>query len=465
MNSFYEDEATIEYSVNDIKRFDYIYEYSNVTRIEDLKKFTDFNYEVIKLSDAKNLVNKKKHKLKKQENEELEGILNFELSNIPNIICLLCSRIYNDIDGKVIILRYFLNIMKYDDYMFKCHKSCFNKENYIHIKNFKRNYGLVSKKHIKANLLFLIGRNFIKENYSTFIDFEESITSYKYKNTNKEEENNNDILKINNNNLNNLNLDNNNLIKLKEMEIEINFVEKIDANYFKYLDKDLQVDPKEFFSKEEIVKCNIVFVEDNIEKYVFGKNYKKYQFFNIFICYDCSFIDKYGNPGWRIFKKRYAFKRHADAHFGMIKNNSILSISFPDEYVIVNTTKYNSTNFAVKNESIELFNKEKEKPNNNIVNKYGNKIKIKPGSNIIKIIGWNSLSVTSSHNSFLLNNFLENNKPDFLLLNEVGFVNNDFKEKLHEDYNIISPSRAIGIIYKRIFKLKKILTNLSMIMY
>ena len=90
LNSFYETNATIEFRVKDNKKFQYILDYSKSIKTEDLKKYDDFKYEIVKLSQSKNIVNKNQQNLKKQENEELEEILNFELSNIPNIVCILC---------------------------------------------------------------------------------------------------------------------------------------------------------------------------------------------------------------------------------------------------------------------------------------------------------------------------------------------------------------------------------------
>ena len=82
------------------------------------------------------MVNKNQQNLKKQENEELEEILNFELSNIPNIVCILCSREYKYNNKEFLILRYFLNISKYNRHIRTTHSETSNKDNYIHIKNF-----------------------------------------------------------------------------------------------------------------------------------------------------------------------------------------------------------------------------------------------------------------------------------------------------------------------------------------
>ena len=56
--------------------------------------------------------------------------------------------------------------------------------------------------------------------------------------------------------------------------------------------------------------------------------------------------------------------------------------------------------------------------------------------NNISIIGWNACSIYTPSNQFIINNYLDKHKPDFVLLNELGIKGN-YKYILHEDYNLI----------------------------
>ena len=262
LNSLYESNATIEFSVKDNKKFQYILDYSKSIKTEDLKKYDDFKYEIIKLSESKNIVNKNQQNLKKQENEELEEILNFELSNIPNIVCILCSREYKYNNKEFLILRYFLNISKYNRHIRTTHSETSNKDNYIHIKNFKRNFGLVAKQNGNRDILFLIKKEFINNNGDIFKEFDDEVQD--------KNENYNELIKEkkDKNNMQKFNI-------INEIEIDDNFIENIVPNYIKYLDNDLKIEAKEFFNDYEIRKYEIDFNNNDINKYEFSKYLKK----------------------------------------------------------------------------------------------------------------------------------------------------------------------------------------------
>ena len=93
-------------------------------------------------------------------------------------------------------------------------------------------------------------------------------------------------------------------------------------------------------------------------------------------------------------------------------------------------------------------NKEK-----NSISEYGCRKYINNG---ISIIGWNSVSIGTDYNKFLLNKYLHEKKVDFVLLNEVRNVDNK-NIKLHEDYDIIPNGELTAIIYNRKYKIYKIL--------
>ena len=186
---------------------------------------------------------------------------------------------------------------------------------------------------------------------------------------------------------------------INEIEIDDNFIENIVPNYFKYLDNDLKIEAKEFFNDYEIRKYEIDFNNNDINKYKFSKSFKKNQYYTFFSCYECSFVDKYGNPGWRIFVNRRAFINHANAHFDFIKKGCIFMVKFPEEYEYLKLKNNNKITFAVKKETIGIYKKEKEKNNENSKNKYGNNKKCNINNNTYKIIGWNAVSIASSHNN------------------------------------------------------------------
>ncbi len=134
---------------------------------------------------------------------------------------------------------------------------------------------------------------------------------------------------------------------------------------------------------------------------------------------------------------------------------------FPEEYEIISTRNNNNITFAIKKETIDIFKKENVENKDIIKNKYGHNIKYENNNNNYKILGWNAVSIASSHNNFLLNNYLDIHKPDFILINEVGATKDKFMNGLNEEYNIIAPNRETGIIFRRKFKLRKILSNLT----
>ena len=69
------------------------------------------------------------------------------------------------------------------------------------------------------------------------------------------------------------------------------------------------------------------------------------------------------------------------------------------------------------------------------------------------------MSTHVEHNKFLLNQYLEKYKSDFLLLNEPGKRKED-NISLHEEYKLIDNGSFTGLIFNAKYRVHKILTNL-----
>ena len=127
-----------------------------------------------------------------------------------------------------------------------------------------------------------------------------------------------------------------------------------------------------------------------------------------------------------------------------------------DRFTFVKNTFNNKIIYGINNES--LNNLKKEFGINEEIKKYGKKTQ-EEENNQIKIIGWNALSIYSKHNNFLINKYLDEKKPDFLMINELGSSKSNMD--LHEDYKLIENSDYTGLIYSSKYRVQKILLNIS----
>ena len=76
---------------------------------------------------------------------------------------------------------------------------------------------------------------------------------------------------------------------------------------------------------EEIKRLKVIELNNNIEcnKISNLKEYDKFKKGFVFICNDCSFVDKYGNLGIKILIALKTFKSHCRTHNNIILKGSV----------------------------------------------------------------------------------------------------------------------------------------------
>ena len=117
----------------------------------------------------------------------------------------------------------------------------------------------------------------------------------------------------------------------------------------------------------------------------------------------------------------------------------------PPNYVLIYSTRNKTNHFVNKDFFNRILKEVKKEKKQNSYSEYGCR---KFNNNRINIVGWNSVSIGTDYNKFLLNKYLHEKKVVFVLLNEVGNVN-DKTIKLHENYDIIPNRELTAIIYNR----------------
>ena len=222
--------------------------------------------------------------------------------------------------------------------------------------------------------------------------------------------------------------------------------------------------PDDIFSVEVINNSNMFIIKNDVtlEEFKNYNNYNELIKLPYFSCGACNFIDKHGNYNFKLSIGFTSFKKHSRIHVKFIKKGSFIFNSIPKGYTIVKTNKNHKVLYGIANDSIKSNNNDKAKTDfkkyiedNSIEDTYGSK-ELPKG---INIIGWNCVAIGSSHNLFLVNNYLEIHSPDLILLNEVGSYDEN-SIKIHEKYDIIIHSKNIGLIHKRKYKITKICSNL-----
>ena len=164
------------------------------------------------------------------------------------------------------------------------------------------------------------------------------------------------------------------------------------------------------------------------------------------ICYDCSGYSKKDKPMFRIFRSLKYLKIHCRDNIDHRKdlNKCIFNYDLPENYVEIEVKKSQIYYLINKN---DLSNEDKIKVNKEVK---GGKSEIYYDKNIIKIYG-NNIRTLNESNKALINNFIEEEKPDFLLLNECYKGKSSFK--ISEYKTEFSPNQEVGIIYKNCYYL------------
>ena len=164
------------------------------------------------------------------------------------------------------------------------------------------------------------------------------------------------------------------------------------------------------------------------------------------ICYDCSGYSKKDKPMFRIFRSLKYLKIHCRDNIDHRKdlNKCIFNYDLPENYVEIEVKKSQIYYLINKN---DLSNEDKIKVNKELK---GGKSEFYYDKNIIKIYG-NNIRTLNESNKALINNFIEEEKPDFLLLNECYKGKSSFKISGYKTE--FSPNQEVGIIYKNCYYL------------
>ena len=157
-------------------------------------------------------------------------------------------------------------------------------------------------------------------------------------------------------------------------------------------------------------------------------------------------IIKKDKPMFKIFRSLKYIKIHCRDNIDHRKdlNNCIFNYDFPDNYVEIEVKKSQIYYLINKN---DLSNEDKIKVNNKLK---GGKNKFNHDKNLIKIYG-NNIRALNESNKALIINFIEEEKPDFILLNECNKGKSSFKISGYKTE--FSPNQEVGIIYKNCYYL------------
>ena len=157
-------------------------------------------------------------------------------------------------------------------------------------------------------------------------------------------------------------------------------------------------------------------------------------------------IIKKDKPMFKIFRSLKYIKIHCRDNIDHRKdlNNCIFNYDFPDNYVEIEVKKSQIYYLINKN---DWSNEDKIKVNNKLK---GGKNKFNHDKNLIKIYG-NNIRALNESNKALIINFIEEEKPDFILLNECNKGTSSFKISGYKTE--FSPNQEVGIIYKNCYYL------------
>ena len=149
---------------------------------------------------------------------------------------------------------------------------------------------------------------------------------------------------------------------------------------------------------------------------------------------------------FRIFRSLKYLKIHCRDNTDHRKdlNKCIFNYDLPDNYVEVEVKKSKIYYLINKN---DLSNEDKIKVNKKVK---GGKNEYNFNKNIIKIYG-NNIRTLNESNKALVINFIEEEKPDFLLLNECNKGKSSFKISGYKTE--FFPNQEVGIIYKNCYYL------------
>ena len=216
------------------------------------------------------------------DEKEDEEMLKLEVSCAPNKVCLKCSKIFDIKNEKYIILKYYDSLNSIQKHIYKYHPDESKNQLVVNVDFINENLILIEKDN-KMNF-YLIS--------SELLNIYSGIFPY-YKN-----------IKINgiNDKVKSIPINSKqscSLYIIREQDIYPIKINNLIPNYISDIDDSLKFRVMELFTDKEINEFDIVEIEDDIDLKNFTKEkiYEQFKQETIYICNECSFVDKYGNIG------------------------------------------------------------------------------------------------------------------------------------------------------------------------
>ena len=162
------------------------------------------------------------------------------------------------------------------------------------------------------------------------------------------------------------------------------------------------------------------------------------------ICSQCSGLNEDGYEVLRVFNSWYEFKEHCNRpkHGGFFPKKSLIA--------------FDSEGWSfIQAQGISIYHLMREKPFAAGANP--KPIQKQPQlKNKLNVVGWNSVSLASDHNHYLMKNYLNEKKPHFVLLNECGDMS---KRRWSDmtDYGFYHNGTEVGFIYSKQFMVHKMI--------
>ena len=211
-------------------------------------------------------------------------------------------------------------------------------------------------------------------------------------------------------------------------------IDNFKQNYRNIIIDDITINNTTYKVDSAFFKNNLNLSEDTLDNFTNA------------ICYDCSGYSKKNKPMFRIFRSLKYLKIHCRDITGHRRdlNKCIFNYDLPDGFVEIEVKKSQAYYLINKN---DLSDEDKIKIYDNL--KGGANV-VTHDKNIIKIYG-NNIRTLNEGNRALINNFIDEEKPDFILLNECNKGKSSFKISGYKTE--FSPNQEVGIIYKSCYYL------------
>ena len=161
------------------------------------------------------------------------------------------------------------------------------------------------------------------------------------------------------------------------------------------------------------------------------------------ICFECSGTNKDNKPLYRSYRSLFELKEHCNKFHDSSMKHCVVNYELPNGYIEILARKgVSNIVFVIGKDCLIALNREKVEQFE--MGAGGFREESDPTLNYIKIYGANVRKLTNENNIYLVN-FIDQIKPDFLLLNECSFGNSKFKIN---GYKMIGEGGKTCIIHK-----------------